>query len=199
MKRLVRFGNFSSFLIFCCLFCQFFALSSARAAEPVPLKWKEAARHAEEAGAKRRAWLDVVIVPDEEQRLAIQPRLAATVKQAAAQFHAESGVPVITVRLLCQYTGNEQADAPLATATYIPDCLGYDGKSALGPWDNLAAAYRGFTGVEREYLRLWAEMQDKHRKNGLLDEAALDAAISKRLGIARGTSEAHMNFMGKAR
>ena len=173
--------------------------ATAEAAGLTPLKWKEAARSVVEGSADKRERLEVIIIPDEEQRLAIQPRLAATIKEAAEQFHQETGLPVITVRLLCQYTGDEQADAPLATGTYIPDGRGYDGASSLGRWDKLMAVYRGFTLSEREYLRLWAEMQDRFRKNGKLDEAALDAAVSKQLGIAAGTSEAHMNFMGRAR
>lgn len=60
------------------------------------------------------------------------------------------------------------------------------------------ATERGFTAQELEYLRNWADMRKQFMDaNDKVDDAALDAAISKKMDIAAGSLTPHYNFMSK--
>ena len=82
--------------------------------------------------------------------------------------------------VLLRYDG---AAAPLARAVLIPDGRGFDGRTP-GPVWTLEAASRGLTAQELEYQRLRVELRSRcQTPDGLTDEAALRAAIARRMGI----------------
>lgn len=147
--------------------------------------------------AIKRNRLHAVIMPAVPQDALTQAELAKMAMQAAKTLQKESGLPVVSVKMICQKASNDYGQLMLATAVYIPDGKGYSGSQDLGPWDNLMAAPRGFTGQELEYLRLWADMRDSFQKDDRTDDAALDKAISERMGIAPGSLKPHYNTVGR--
>lgn len=172
-----------------------FAASLTAQAAGTPLPYLVIEKKDVPRAVTQRHRLDVTIVPEGDQSAATQDDLAATVMEAAKRFQGESGVPVVTVNMLCQKAVNAWGEDQLAIAVYIPDGKGYDGKEAKGPWDMVMAAPRGFTKQELQYLRLWAEMRGSFQKGGQTDEEALDAAISKKMGVEPETLEPHLNYL----
>lgn len=160
-----------------------------------PLAYKEVGRNTVERAAIKRNHLDVVIVPTGDQSQATQADLAATVMQAAMATQNETGLPVVTVNMLCQNTGDSYADMQLALATYIPDGKGFSGNDVTPVWETVMVAGRGFTEQELQYLRLWGEMRGQYQKDGRTDDDSLDNAIHKIMGLESGTLKPHYNPM----
>lgn len=158
-----------------------------------PLQYTVLEKKEEVRAAIKRNRLHVVIIPAVPQDTIPQAELADMVMQAAKALQKESGAPVVSVKMVCQKASNDFGQLMLASAVYIPDRKGYSGSQDLGPWDNLMAAPRGFTGQELEYLRLWADMRGSFQKDDRTDDAALDKAISERMGIAPGSLKPHEN------
>ncbi len=157
------------------------------------LPWKEIEKEKNVRAQTGRDRLEVTIVPLGDQSRATRDDLLATVKEAAERYQKESGLPLVSITLLCQQTKPFRA-LQLAHAVYIPDQKGYDGRQNTGPWDMVRAAGRGFTDKELEYLRLWGEMRAGFQKDGRTDEDALDAAVSGKMGIKTGTLNPHLNM-----
>lgn len=148
--------------------------------------------------ALKRNRLDVTIVVNADQSKAEQDDLLATVMTAAMDYQKASGLPVVTVKMISQRASNPYGELQLAIATYIPDGKGYSGEQEIGPWDTLMATERGFTTQELEYMRNWADMRTQFMDaNGKVNDAALDTAISEKMGIAAGSLTPHYNFMDK--
>lgn len=185
MHTALRLCGFVVFALFCC--------ASAAVADPLP--YTVLKKEVTERAATKRNRLSVTIAPTADQSRAAQADLVDTVKAAAQKLQQESGLPVVTVNMICQRAANAYGELQLAIVSYIPDGKGYDGKQTKGPWDNLMAAERGFTAQELEYLRLWAEMRGQFQKGGETDEEALGKAIAKRMKIKPDTVQPHMNFM----
>lgn len=159
--------------------------------EPIgrPLAYLEVKKEREViSDGSNRNRLHVAIVINEDQSNATQADFLATVKAAAIDYHAHSGLPVVGIWLIAQRASNAFGEPALARAIYIPDMKGYDGKRRIGPWDALKACKRGFTVNELEYLRNQADLREHFIKdNGELDEEALDVAISELMNIVPNT------------
>lgn len=121
--------------------------------------------------------------PAGDQTTATQADLTATVMAAAIKAVEESRVHAVTVTLISQLAVAASNEAPLARAVLIPDGRGFDGRTP-GPVWTLEAAPRGLTAQELEYQRLRVELRSRcQTPDGLTDEAALRAAIARRMGI----------------
>ena len=121
--------------------------------------------------------------PAGDQTTATQADLTATVMAAAIMAVEESRVHAVTVTLISQLAVAASNEAPLARAVLIPDGRGFDGRTP-GPVWTLEAASRGLTAQELEYQRLRVELRSRcQTPDGLTDEAALRAAIARRMGI----------------
>lgn len=121
--------------------------------------------------------------PAGDQATATQADLTATVMAAAIKAVEESRVHAVTVTLISQLAVAASDETPLARAVLIPDGRGFDGRTP-GPVWTLEAAPRGLTAQELEYQRLRIELRSRcQTPDGLTDETALRAAISRRMGI----------------
>lgn len=163
-----------------------------------PLAYTEIKKETNTTAAINHHRLYVTITPNTDQSKATQADLAATVMTAAMAYQEESGLPVVNVNMVSQQASNPYGELQLAIASYIPDGKGYNGEQEIGPWDKVMATTRGFTNQELEYLRNWADMRTLFMNvNEQVNDEALDAAISKKMGVAAESLTPHYNFLSK--
>jgi hypothetical protein len=147
-----------------------------------PLAYKELSRnmHRRFTGNLLRDRLDVKIVPSGDQSQATQSDLVSTVMFAATAIQKETGSSAVYVHLYSHEDIQTRKD--LASAFYTPDGKGpYEEASSGEVWE-IYAAERGFTEKEIAYITLWQRTLYSN-----LDPAALDAEISRRIGVKPGT------------
>lgn len=133
-----------------------------------------------------RVHVKMTLRPADDQTTATQADLTATVMMAAIMAMEETRAHTVTVTLIAQLALKASDEIPLARAVFIPDGRSFDGKSPSSVWPTLEAAPRGFTAKELEYLRLRAGLRSRYQTpDGLTDEASLQAAITRHMGIRR--------------
>ena len=159
-----------------------------------PLVWEKVSMH-ESSKATNRVQVDIVIVPTADQTDATKGDLIATVMQAAMEYHKLTGAAIVSARMICQRAANTWGEGYLALAVYIPDGKGYNGEQEIGPWDMRMTAQRGYTMLEKDYLRLWAELRASYQKGDTIDEEALDAEVSRCLMVKPRSVTPHFNYM----
>ena len=159
-----------------------------------PLTWEKVSIE-QTTREVNRVQVDLVIVPTEDQTDATPDDLMATAMQAALKYHAQTGADIVSVRMICQKAANASGELYLAVAVYIPDSKGYTGNQSIGPWDRRMTAQRGYTALEKDYLRLWAELRDQFQNNGTTDDVALDAEVSRCLMVEPGSVIPQANFV----
>lgn len=161
--------------------------------QPLPYAIVEQKEEVRAAIGRNRLYAS--IIPQVDQSAATQADLISTVMEAAIALQKKSGLPIVSVKMIAQSTGNPYSERLLASAVYIPDSKGYNGEQKIGPWDTLRAARRGFTALELEYFRLWGTLLDNFtRSDGTLDEDSLTKAIYERMGIEPGSISPHGNI-----
>ena len=123
------------------------------------------------------------IIPLEDTSTVTKEQLAATVIAAAKHYAKAAGVQFVGVALDSQF-GAGVATTQLAVADYAPDGKGVSGKDNW-TWQQVKAAENGLTKQELTMQELWGKWRDQYQTpQGITDEAALSAAIGKKLGIA---------------
>ncbi|WP_394027467.1 DUF4875 domain-containing protein [Desulfovibrio falkowii] len=123
------------------------------------------------------------IIPLEDTSTVTKEQLAATVIAAAKHYAKAAGVQFVGVALDSQF-GAGVATTQLAVADYAPDGKGVSGKDNW-TWQQVKAAENGLTKQELAMQELWGQWRDQFQTaQGITDEAALSAAIGKKLGIA---------------
>ena len=166
------------------------------------------------ASSGKRAVLTVKVYPLDDQSQAKQADLAATAMREALDTHARLAAPIIDVWVMAQEMPDTSAlsadargvgDLVLARAVYIADGMGGDGKTTSAVWttgdlyekDNaVAAAVRGFSDAELEYLRLYRSLYDQYATNGVLGpdgETRINTAIAQKMGIELGSLKPFLN------
>lgn len=162
----------------------------------IPLTWEEVRKEETTLPPESRKKLSVTIVPTvKDQSTATQKDFWATLVQAAEKYQKQTGYPIISLKIIGQKADNQSGEGVLASATFIPDEKGYDGKEPKGPWDAPLAAKRGYTEQELKYLRLWAELLENYQKGNSTDEKALAAEIEKKMEIIPGSVDPHSNAL----
>ena len=159
-----------------------------------PLAWEKVSMH-QSSKVADRVQVDIVIVPTADQTDATKDDLIATVMQAAMEYHKLTGAAIVSARMICQRAVNTWGEGYLALAVYIPDGKGYNGEQEIGPWDMRMTAQRGYTMLEKDYLRLWAELRASYQKGETIDEEALDAEVSRCLMVKPRSVTPHFNYM----
>lgn len=123
------------------------------------------------------------IIPLEDTSTVTKEQLAATVIAAAKHYAKAAGVQFVGVALDSQF-GAGIATTQLAVADYAPDGKGISGKDNW-TWQQVKAAESGLTKQELTMQEMWGQWRDQYQTpQGITDEAALSAAIGKKLGIA---------------
>lgn len=133
-----------------------------------------------------RMHVKMTLRPAGDQTAATQADLTATVMMAAIMAMEETRAHTVAVTLIAQLALKASDETPLARAVFIPDGRSFDGKSPSSVWPTLEAAPRGFTAKELEYLRLRAGLRSRYQTpDGLTDEASLQTAIARHMGIKK--------------
>lgn len=119
-------------------------------------------------------------------------QLAATVIAAAKYYAQKTGADFVSVVLDSQF-GTDFGVSQLASAQYAPDGKGVSGKDNW-TWQLLRVVEHGMTARELEAQHLWGELRGQYQTpQGTTDEAALTAAIAKKMGVTE--KEADVPYM----
>jgi hypothetical protein len=141
--------------------------------------FKEVSVENTSTGNRRRAQVMLVLAnPDDK----VTPEGLASTCMGAAKFYAEQyGLQALSV-FIDDVPGGDWRSMRLANCSYSPDRGGWSGDQNW-LWENVQAAPRGTTKIERQIKKLWVQWRNKFQVNGATDKEALSAAIAKKLKI----------------